>query len=143
MKKVQVNQQLSFSDQITLDEIESLAKDGIKVLVCNRPDGEEPGQLTAEEIAAAAALQGMQFVNIPVPGRVIPQASLDAFNQTLANTSEKIHAYCRTGTRCSIFWGLTQAQKLGVNETLNQANALGIDLSPVVDQLTAVSQENG
>jgi sulfide:quinone oxidoreductase len=139
MKITQVNEQLSFSDQITLDEIETLAKQGVKALICNRPDGEEAGQLTAEQIETEASKHGIKFLNIPVPGRVIPNDSLDKFSKALTSTNEKIHAYCRTGTRCSIFWGLTQAQNQSVEQTLEQAKTLGIDLSPVIDQLQAVN----
>jgi sulfide:quinone oxidoreductase len=142
MKQIQINQQLSISDQITLEEVSELAHQGIKTLICNRPDGEEPNQLAASQIQAAALEMGMKFINIPVPGRVIPENSLNEFIEALKNTDDKIHAYCRTGTRCSIFWGLKEAKQKSVNEVLGEAQSLGFDLSAVTDQLETVHQSN-
>ena len=139
MKKTQVNEQLSFSDQIALDEIATLAEQGIKVLICNRPDGEEAGQLTAAQIETEASKHGITFLNIPVPGRIIPSDSLAEFSKAIQSTNDKVHAYCRTGTRCSIFWGLNEAKSHSVEQTLEHASNLGIDLSQVIDQLQAVN----
>ena len=142
MKKVQINQQLSISGQITLEEITELAQHGIKTLICNRPDGEEPNQLAASQIKAAAEKMGIKFVNIPVPGRVIPESSLNEFIEALKNTDDKVHAYCRTGMRSSIFWGLSKAKQKSVNEVLSEAKSLGFDLSPVTEQLEIAHQFN-
>jgi len=49
---VRINDELSVAGQISLDEIEALAKQGFETILNNRPDHEEPGQLTAASAQA-------------------------------------------------------------------------------------------
>jgi len=141
MNKIQLDSNFSISEQVTLAEIESLASDGVKVLICNRPDGEEPNQISCDDVKAKAESHGIKFVHIPVPGRIIPEEALMAFTETLDNCEDKIHAYCRTGTRSSIFWGLSEARNNSAEQVLSNAESLGINLSPVADQLEEVCRK--
>lgn len=104
----QLHENFSISEQITLDDIKALSSQGVKTIICNRPDGEEPNQLTCAEIKVVASEHKIDFIHIPVPGRDIPADALDKFVEVIANTDGKIHAYCKTGTRSSIFWDLSQ-----------------------------------
>ena len=141
MHKIQINEKLSISEQIALGDIKTLANDGIKVLICNRPDGEEPNQLSCAEVKAAADANGINFVHIPVAGRIIPEDALEEFVKIINGCNDKIHAYCRTGTRSSIFWGLSQARIHSADEVLANAESLGINLTPVVDQIERVCRK--
>ena len=49
---------LSVSGQVWPDQVDALRQAGITWLVNHRPDGEEPGQPTAEAIARAGAEPG-------------------------------------------------------------------------------------
>lgn len=142
MKKIQIHDNFSVSEQITLDEMKILADDGVKTLICNRPDGEEPNQVKCSDIKAAAEENGINFVHIPVPGREIPEEALQDFLKVIDGCNDKIHAYCRTGTRSSIFWGLSHARNNTVDEVLAKAESLGINLTPVVEQLSKVCDKN-
>ena len=142
MNKIQIHENFSISEQITLDEIESLADDGVKILICNRLDGEEPNQITCAEIKAAADANGISFVHIPVPGRIIPEEALEEFVKVIDGSTDKIHAYCRTGTRTSIFWGLSHARTNSVDDVLTKAESLGINLTPVADQIEKVCSKH-
>ncbi len=103
-----IEDNFTVSEQIALEDIKTLAEMGVKTLICNRPEGEEPNQLSNAEIISESETHGIKFVHIPSPGREIPQDSLDLFIKTINEKSGKIHAYCRTGTRSSIFWELMQ-----------------------------------
>ena len=142
MNKIQIHENFSVSEQVTLDEIKSLANDGVKVLICNRPDGEEPNQITCAEIKAAAEANGINFVHIPVPGRIIPEAALEEFVKAIDGCTDKIHAYCRTGTRSSIFWGLSHARSNSADEVLAKAQSLGINLTAVADQIENICNKH-
>ena len=142
MNKIQINENFSVSEQLTVDEIKSLADDGVKVVICNRLDGEETNQISCAEIEAAARACGIDFVHIPVPGRVIPEETLNEFVKVIDSCNDKIHAYCRTGTRSSIFWGLSQARSHSANEVLAKAKSLGINLTPVADQIENVCNKH-
>jgi len=141
MNKIQLHDTFSVSEQIKIDDIKQLADEGVKTLICNRPDGEEPNQITCAEIKAAADANGINFVHIPVPGRVIPQDALEEFLKVIDGSDDKIHAYCKTGTRSSIFWGLSHARGKSVDQVLEKAASLGINLTPVADQIEKVCND--
>ena len=42
MDKRQLDSQFYVSDQITAEDVASLAAGGFKTIICNRPDGEAP-----------------------------------------------------------------------------------------------------
>ncbi|MCF6193039.1 MAG: TIGR01244 family sulfur transferase [Kangiellaceae bacterium] len=108
MNLQQLHDNFSISEQITLEDIKTLAAHGVKTIICNRPDGEEPNQIACAEIKATAEANGINFVHIPVPGRDVPAESLQEFMCVIEENDSKVHAYCRTGTRSSIFWQLSQ-----------------------------------
>ena len=141
MNKIQIHDNFSVSPQINLDNIKTLADEGVKTLICNRPDGEEPNQITCAEIKAAAAEHGINFIHIPVPGRVIDEESLNEFLEVIDGTDDKIHAYCKTGTRSSIFWALSHARGKSADQVLEKAASLGINLTPVADQIEKVCND--
>jgi len=138
MNKIQIDENFSISKQITLEDVKLLADDGIKILICNRPDGEDPNQLTCAQVKAVADENGMQFVHIPVAGREIPEESLEKFADVLDNGNEKIHAYCRTGTRSSFFWGLFMAKTNSTHDILTKAESLGFSLAPIADKIEEI-----
>jgi len=108
MNLQQLHDNFSISEQISLEDITVLAASGVKTIICNRPDGEEPNQITCAEIKATAEDNGINFVHIPVAGRDVSPAALQEFVNVVQGNDSKIHAYCRTGTRSSIFWQLSQ-----------------------------------
>jgi len=142
MNILQIDDKLTISEQITEQDVKELSELGVKTIICNRPDGEEPNQISCQTIKAAAEKNGIKFVHIPVPGREIPTPALNEFIECIETTNDKVHAYCRTGTRCSIFWGLSQARTIPTESVLEQAQAKGLNLTPVMAQLEAVYQAN-
>jgi sulfide:quinone oxidoreductase len=111
MKITHLDDNYSVSEQITLDDIKILADEGVKILVCNRPDGEEANQITCAEIESMANTHGIDFFHIPAASGNISSEALNNFTAVLEGTDDRVHAYCRTGTRSSIFWQLSQQQK--------------------------------
>ena len=54
--------------QLTVGDVDEAAAAGIRLIVNNRPDGEEPGQPESAEIEAAARAAGLDYRHIPVAG---------------------------------------------------------------------------
>jgi sulfide:quinone oxidoreductase len=130
MERKKITANFSVSSQLSLEDIAFLKDEGIKTIVCNRPDGEDPGQLEHEKIAQEAIKNGLEFHFMPViSGQMTPKDG-DNFAEIIADAPEPIHAYCRTGTRCSILWSLSELKAGTPRETiLQKTSQAGYDLS--------------
>jgi uncharacterized protein (TIGR01244 family) len=106
---VHINDHLSVAGQISPDEIAAFAKDGFATIINNRPDGEEPGQLTAAAAKQAAEAQGLHYLYQPVTTATLTLADVTQFHNALARAPKPVLAHCRSGTRCYLLWGLSQA----------------------------------
>lgn len=100
---MKLDEQVSVSGQITVDDVSQLAADGVAILVCNRPDNESADQTNYQAIAEAAQKAGVQIENIPFSGGQMQVEHINDF-VTLLDTGKRIHAYCRTGNRSSQLW---------------------------------------
>ena len=112
---------LSVAGQIQPEDVQALAKDGYRVIICNRPDNEEPNQPSMDAIAAACELAGIQFVRYPVDAMSFPGDDLDAMDEAM-NGDEKVRAYCRSGARSTNLWVATLAgdERLAAAERAQQ-----------------------
>lgn len=104
----QVTDQFSVAPQIELDDIPRAAQAGFKLLINNRPDGEQPGQPTSAEVEAAAKAAGLAYAHIPVAGGPTPEA-VHAEMALVAEATGPILAFCRSGTRSIMTWSIGQA----------------------------------
>ena len=115
--------------QIVLADLPGLAAAGIRLLVNNRPDGEEPGQPGSAEIEAAARAAGLDYRHIPIAGG-FPADRVEAMARALEQGP--VLAFCRSGTRSTWLWALARRSRGTDAETLiGQAAAAGYDLSPL------------
>jgi sulfide:quinone oxidoreductase len=126
---------LFVSAQVEPADIPLLAAQGIRAIICNRPDGEAPGQPNAKAVEEAAAARGIKVVYQPVVASAIGDADVTAFDTALEELPKPVMAYCRTGTRCTVLWSLSQAGKLPTEEILQKAMRAGYDMSPIVPRL--------
>src|SRR5690349_5802349 len=99
---------LSVTPQISPDDVATLAAQGVTTLICNRPDGEQPGQPDHDTMAAAAQAAGLQFEFIPVVSGQLRPEQAQAFGSALAKAPGPVVAYCRSGTRSATLWALSQ-----------------------------------
>lgn len=131
MKIVEVTPGLSVAAQPTEADIAALAAAGVKTLINNRPDGEEPGQLDAAAARAAAERAGMQYVEQPVTGATIDRAAVEHFSNLVEAASGPIVAHCRSGTRCYTLWAAGRVLRDGADpeRLIEEAGAKGFDLS--------------
>lgn len=123
------------SAQIQPDDVAAIADEGFATIICNRPDYEEPGQPTVNEIAAAAEAAGLAFIHIPVAGGQFPKAAIDAFYDARKSARGPVLAYCRTGTRSITLDTLANYSGLSVNDRLRRAERAGYDLSALAPAL--------
>lgn len=103
-----VTPEFAVAGQLELADVARAASEGFKVLVSNRPDGEDPGQPSAAEMKTAAEAAGMRFVGLPYTGPT-PPGIVGETATLLDETSGPVLAYCRTGRRSIMAWALAQA----------------------------------
>src|SRR5438477_11869466 len=97
---------LSAAGALGPSDIDALAASGVRTIVNNRPDGEDPGQLPAAEARRLAEAHGIGYHHIPVTGPTLSRADVEAFAAVLATAPPPIVAHCRSGPRSTLLWAL-------------------------------------
>ena len=138
MKFAKINNELTVSDQITIEDLKEIHTQGYKTIFCNRPDQESEGQLNFSSIEKEAQNLGIKTIHQPVVGGQISDNDIAQFGNYFENSQKPIFAYCRTGTRCSTLWALSHAKNLLIDEILSKAQIAGYDLSSLRDRLNSL-----
>lgn len=141
VEPVTINERFAVCGQIGPKDVPELARAGYATIVNNRPDGEALFQPDAAAIAAAAARAAVESVHIPVSGPDITEATVRAFQQTLAESRGPALAFCRSGSRSLILWAIGEVLdgRMAREDLIPFGSERGFDLSRAVDWLT----ENG
>ncbi len=121
----------SVSGQIQPADVPALKSSGVTMIICNRPDDEDPGQPSAAEIERAARAEGMEFRHVPIVRGIGPSDS-EAMREALEAAPGKVFAYCRSGNRSALTWAVARREQGASVEEIQKAAAdAGVDLSPV------------
>ncbi len=99
---------LSAAGKLDKGDIEALAQAGVRTIVNNRPDDEDPGQLSAADARQIAERHGIAYHHIPVTAASLSGADVEAFAVVLASAPTPIVAHCRSGTRSALLWALAR-----------------------------------
>lgn len=127
---------VSIAPQITASDVATLAAEGYKAIICNRPDGEGNDQPTFAEIEMAARNAGIATRFIPVATGKVADEDASAFAAALADLPKPALAYCRTGTRSATLWALSESGKRPVTQILELAAKAGYDVSGVIARVS-------
>ncbi|WP_167765408.1 MULTISPECIES: TIGR01244 family sulfur transferase [unclassified Brevundimonas] len=121
------------SSQIRAEDLARLMKQGVALVISHRPDDEELGQPTAQDLDAAARDVGLTFIHAPVRG-LPDEAAIAATAQALEGAGSEGTAllFCRSGMRSAAAWAMARARQ-GVDAASLRAAAAaaGYDLSRV------------
>lgn len=126
---------LSVSPQLNEADVAEAASAGFRAIIDNRPDGEEPGQPTAAEMSALATAHGLGFAHVPTVGGKISDEDVALMAHALADLEGPVLAYCRTGTRSTTLWALSQAGAQTADALIATAAAAGYDLAALRPRL--------
>lgn len=127
----QVTPTFSVSEQhLTREDFARAAALGFRTIICNRPDGEQPGQLSQAEARQAATEASLAFHALPFAGPP-PPAVVGDTAELLEQVERPVLAYCRSGTRSITAWAFAQALSgtLRPAEIVSLAAKAGYDLS--------------
>ncbi len=102
---------LSVTGRLDRSDLDALARAGVRTIINNRPDGEDPGQLPAAEARRIAELHGLTYHHIPMTAATLSRSDVDAFAAALRDAPAPLVAHCRSGTRSTLLWALSRMRE--------------------------------
>ena len=131
------------SPQITPEDVPAIAAAGYTVVICNRPDGENPPELSAERLKAAVEAAGLVFVENPFNAMTLGPEHVEAQGRALEAAEGPVLAYCASGNRSSVAWALSQAGRQPAEALIGAAARHGYQLEGLRPQIEALAARRG
>ncbi|CAN7503279.1 TIGR01244 family sulfur transferase [Devosia sp. LjRoot3] len=124
-----INDHVSVSGQISPEDVATLKSLGFVAIVNNRPDGESPDQPAGDEIEAAAKAAGLAYHAIPLGREGVNADLVEKTKAVIEGSDGPVFCFCRSGTRSTTLWALSQAGEMDASEIISQAAEAGYDMS--------------
>jgi len=131
-----INDHVSVSPQISPADFPALKALGFTAVINNRPDGESPDQPSSATMQAAAEQAGLSYHFIPLGRDGVSPQLVDAETEALEGSAGPVLAFCRSGTRSTTLWALSQAGKVPAHEIVTAAAHAGYDISHLLGHLS-------
>ena len=136
MELKRINDHVSVSPQISPDDIAAIKAAGFVAIINNRPDGESPDQPSSATIEAAAGAAGLSYHYIPLGREGVSPEMVEQTKAALEGSNGPVFCYCRSGTRSTTLWALSQAGKMPAQEIVSAAAHAGYDVSHLLGHLS-------
>jgi uncharacterized protein (TIGR01244 family) len=131
-----INDDVSVAPQISPDDMPAIKAAGFTTIINNRPDGEAPDQPSSDTMRAAAEAAGLGYHFIPLGRDGVSSQMVDETAAVLEGSSGPVLAFCRSGTRSTTLWALSQAGKMPAQEIVAQAAHAGYEMSHLLGHLS-------
>ncbi|WP_423069498.1 TIGR01244 family sulfur transferase [Devosia sp. CN2-171] len=131
-----INDHVSVSPQISPEDVKAIKAQGFVAIINNRPDGESPDQPDGAAIEAAAHEAGLSYHFIPLGREGVSSDMIEKTKEVLEGSTGPVFCFCRSGTRSTTLWALSQAGKAPANEIISAAAHAGYDLSHLAGHLS-------
>ena len=95
--------------QLFASDLSLIARQGVRTIVSNRPDGETEGQPSSADLAKAAEELGITFVHFPVELGPIPAQDAEAFAKVCEELQRPLLVFSRTGARATRIWEMSES----------------------------------
>ncbi|MBL8672806.1 MAG: TIGR01244 family phosphatase [Alphaproteobacteria bacterium] len=131
MRIMRLDEGVAVAGQPNEVEIGEIARQGFKMLVINRPDGEDFGQPGHERTTELARAAGLDVRFIPVTGPTLTAEKVQEFARALAEARGPVLAHCRSGTRSAVLWAAAvgDGDAAKTQQAIAKAAAQGVDAS--------------
>lgn len=136
MEFKRINAHVTVSPQISEADVETIKAAGFVAIVNNRPDGEAPNQPSSAAIARAAAGAGLAYHFIPLGREGVSPDMVERTKAALEESTGPVFCYCRSGTRSTTLWALSQAGLKPASEIIAEAGRAGYDVSHLLAHLS-------
>lgn len=129
MKIVPLAEKLTVSAQPMEPDFATLRDRGARLVINDRPDGEEPGQMDAARAARIAHGLSLEYCHIPVSLWALSADDVDSFSLAPREAPGPVHAHRRSGLRSATLWtlGEVHADRLDVQEATVRLGVAGDD----------------
>lgn len=136
MELKRINDHVSVAPQISPEDMPAIKAAGFTTVINNRPDGESFDQPAAETMQAAAEAAGLIYHFIPLGRDGVSSRMVEETEAALEGSAGPVLAFCRSGTRSTTLWALSQAGKMPAQEIVSQAAHAGYDMSHLLGHLS-------
>lgn len=133
--------ELAVASQISVADLAAAKQAGFNSIVNNRPDYEEANQPTNQQIEQAARELGLDFHYLPIVSGQLLDSNISDFRQLLPNLRLPVLMYCRSGTRSTHLWALSQANQQPSEQLCSAAKDAGYDLTALIPRLLEQSAD--
>lgn len=130
-----INDSISVSPQVLPSDLAAIKAAGFVAIVNNRPDGEAPDQPSGAEIEAAAKEAGLSYAAIPMGREGVSPEMVTQTRAALEGADGPVLCYCRSGTRSTTLWALSQAGQMNSADIISAAAHAGYDISHLAGHL--------
>lgn len=130
-----INDDVSVAPQISPDDMPAIKAAGFTAVINNRPDGESFDQPSSAEMKAAAEAAGLVYHFIPLGRDGVSPGMIEQTQTALEGSEGPVLAFCRSGTRSTTLWALSQAGRLPAQDIVAQAAHAGYDMSHLLGHL--------
>ncbi len=139
----EISEDYAVDGQVLPSDMQAIADLGFKFVINNRPDGEEAGQALEADLRSAAEAAGLSYRFIPMTMPSLTPELVADHNAAIESADGPVFAFCRSGTRSTILWALTQVCFHGrsIAEVSSAAAAQGYDLAAVAPLLEGYRTE--
>lgn len=136
MELKRINDDVSVAPQISPDDMPAIRAAGFTTVINNRPDDEAPDQPSSDVMKAAAEAAGLSYHFIPLGRDGVSAQMVEDERAVLEGSDGPVLAFCRSGTRSTTLWALTQAGKMPATEIVAQAAHAGYEMSHLLGYLS-------
>jgi len=114
LNTTQLDEKLSVSGQISLEDLQEIAASGYKSIICNRPDMEGGStQPTSTQLKQSAKSLGLAFEYLPVEINGVAPEHGEQFNSLMASLPQPILAFCGSGKRATALYHIAKQDLTG------------------------------
>ena len=108
-----ITEDYAVSGQINPQDVQAIKEAGFRSIICNRPDDEQPGQPTAQDVAVAAEAADLIFRHIPFTSGQMTDEDVQKMVEALDEIPGPVFAFCRSGARSTNIYAAAKQAKEG------------------------------
>jgi len=109
MRVLELAPQVYVSGQLFDHDVRLAAKQGVRSIMNNRPDGEAIGQPASADLARTAEELGVTFVHFPVDPKAVTSQDVEDFAKACDELQRPLLIFCRSGARSTQIWQLAES----------------------------------